>query len=204
MFSLYFIGFLSLMKLSKSELNQGLWQLSQDYVDAYQSEFSHLPIVEKDEQWPSPCILEGFDEQHELWQPVKICDSLSFDNVEEAMQIALHSDIKEYFTSIYSEAIGAICEHGELSLLFAWSKGDFARLQENIIGHILMKQKLKQTISVFFAVTDDENYILSVNNESGEVWLEKVGCEPHKKLANNLQAFIESLSPSLAALTGKA
>lgn len=189
------------MKLSKSELNQGLWKISQDYVNVYQSKFLHLPIVEKDEQWPSPCITDEFDDVHELWQPTLVGETLSFDNVEKALQLPLHADIKEYFTTIYSEAIGAKCEHGELSLLFAWSEDDFARLQENIIGHILMKQKLKQTISIFFAVTDDENYILSVNNETGAVWLEKVGCEPHKKLANNLTEFIASLSPSLAALT---
>ena len=58
-----------------------------------------------------------------------------------------------------------------------------------------MKQKLKQPISIFFAVTDDEDFILSINNESGEVWVERVGCIPHKKVADNLTSFIATLEP---------
>ncbi len=53
------------------------------------------------------------------------------------------------------------------------SHHDFERLQQNLIGHILMKQKLKQAITLFFAVTDEDDIILSVNNNTGEVWAEK-------------------------------
>jgi SecY interacting protein Syd len=44
-------------------------------------------------------------------------------------------------------------------------------------------------------VTDLEDVILSVVNETGEVWAEKVGKKPHKKVADNLAEFIGMLEP---------
>jgi SecY interacting protein Syd len=60
-----------------------------------------------------------------------------------------------------------------------------------------MKKKLKQPLTLFFAITDDESMILSLDNENGEVWVEKVGCEAHKKVANSLIDFIQSLTPRI-------
>jgi len=60
-----------------------------------------------------------------------------------------------------------------------------------------MKQKLKQEVTLFFAITDDENIILSVNNRTGEVWAEKIGCKPHKKIAESLGDFIAGLQPDI-------
>lgn len=111
------------------------------------------------------------------------------------MGFALHQDIKTFFTSVYSESFDLQSEDGKLTLLFPWSEADFERLQENIIGHILMKQKLKQPETVFFALTDQEDYILSVDNASGEVWVEQVGKVAHKKIADDLSSFISSVTP---------
>ena len=107
----------------------------------------------------------------------------------------MHDSIKQYFTCYYAESVDAECEEGRLSLLFPWNQDDFARLQENIIGHILMKRKLKQPETVFFAVTDQEDFILSIENETGAVWVEQVGKAPHKKLSDNLTDFIQQLTP---------
>ncbi|GAA5130703.1 SecY-interacting protein [Thalassotalea piscium] len=178
-----------------SGLSSSLWLFSQNYVEAYKNQLNHLPLVEIDEQWPSSCIVSQFDEQFNTWLPHKVESTLSFENVEKALDVELHTDICQYFTTIFSDSIAANCEHGELSLLFAWSEEDFARLQENIIGHILMKRKLKQKITVFFAITDDENFILSIDNADGSVWVEGIGCEPHKKLADSLNEFIQQLTP---------
>jgi SecY interacting protein Syd len=185
------------MKIANFSLADVIWRFSQDYVQAYQQKFQHLPITERDKNWLSPCEQGIHQENYSLWQPVKADDELTFDNVESALEATLHSDIKAYFTSIFSDTLDASCEEGNLSLLFAWNKDDFARLQENIIGHILMKGKLKQKLTVFFAVTDNEDHIISVDNESGEVWVEKVGCEAHKKLADSIAEFITQLSPNL-------
>jgi SecY interacting protein Syd len=91
---------------------------------------------------------------------------------------------------MFSGEITTKSSDGELSLLFAWNEEDFARLQENIIGHIMMKQRLKQAETIFFAVTDEEDIIISVDNATGEVWAERVGCKPHKKVADSLQVLL--------------
>jgi SecY interacting protein Syd len=185
------------MKSSPCELMQSLSLFSQKYLSEYQERYKHLPLIEKDEQWPSPCLSGNFDEEHQYWQPFEINEPISFDNVENALEVTIHHDFKTYFTSIYSDTLDASCDEGALSLLFVWSIEDFQRLQENIIGHVLMKQKLKQPLTLFFALTDDENMILSVNNDNGEVWVEKVGCEAHKKVAGSLTEFLQMLTPRI-------
>ena len=157
-------------------------------------------------QWLSPCEdaytnisteYKALPSGEVYWRPVDIerGHKLNFDNVETALEMTLHPDIKTYFTTLYSENLDATCEEGNLSLLFAWNKDDFQRLQENLIGHILMKQRLKQAETVFVAVTDEEDMIISVENDTGTVWVERVGCKPHKKLADSLAQFINTLTP---------
>jgi len=192
--------------LSKPNLVAVLQQFSKEYVNEYQHVHSHLPKVEQDDKWPSLCEFfhEKGEEEHAFlstgevyWQPVNIekREELNFDNVERALELTLHPDINTYFTTLYSESLDATCEEGDLSLLFAWNKDDFQRLQENLIGHILMKQRLKQAETIFFAVTDEEDMIISIDNDTGAVWVERVGCEPHKKLAESLTQFISKLVP---------
>lgn len=179
-------------------LPETLRHFSEQYISNHQQSHGCLPKVEHDEQWPSPCEqAEAVNNEEVFWQPVAIEDeSLSFANVESALNLTLHTDIKTYFTTIFSDSLNATCEEGELSLLFAWNYDDFQRLQENLIGHILMKQRLKQEETIFFAVTDEEDTIISIVNSTGAVWVEQVGCNPHKKLADSLAEFITQLTPS--------
>lgn len=187
---------------TNEHLAQVLQRFSEHYIADYHKTHTSLPTVEHDDDWPSPCE-QGTTEQASslqgevYWQPVAIekSEELSFDNVELALELTLHDDIKTYFTLLYSESLDAHCDEGELSLLFAWNKSDFQRLQENLIGHILMKQRLKQKETVFFAVTDEEDMIISVDNEDGSVWVERVGCKPHKQLSDSLAEFISLLTP---------
>jgi len=184
-------------------LSQTLQNFTGEYIAHYKTTHGGLPQIEHDQQWPSPCEqLEnteaGQNNLYVAWQPTLITDpNVNFDNVESALNLTLHADIKSYFSTLYSESLDAQFTEGKLSLLFAWSKEDFARLQENIIGHILMKQRLKQAETIFFAVTDEEDTIISVDNETGAVWVERVGREPHKKLTNSLSEFISQLSPQV-------
>ena len=192
------------MTATNKTLTQMLLTFSNNYSQQHIAQVGHLPTTEHDKQWLSPCEQGQHDEHHYYWQPVAITpdllaktndEELSFANVESALNLELHPDIKTYFTTIFSGDIEASCDEGQLSLLFAWNKDDFARLQENIIGHILMKQRLKQAETVFFAVTDEEDMIISVDNSSGEVWVEQVGCKPHKKLSDSLVDFISQVKP---------
>ena len=56
-----------------------------------------------------------------------------------------------------------------------------------------MKQKLKQEVTIFFALTDQEDFILTVANATGAVWVEQVGKVPHKKLADSLKSICDKL-----------
>jgi SecY interacting protein Syd len=191
------------MTSTNKNLASMLLNFTQEFVSINNKQLGHLPLIERDEQWLSPCEQGSYDDTYNFWQPVNISTvevsndylTLCFANVESALNLKLHHDIKTYFTTIFSNDIEASCDEGNLSLLFAWNQEDFERLQENIIGHILMKQRLKQAETVFFAVTDEEDMIISVDNSSGEVWVEQVGCKPHKKLSDSLLTFIEQLTP---------
>ena len=176
-------------------LSSALLVFSQQYIDNYKTIHHELPQTDVDDLWLSPCQQGEASNEKIYWQPTLIKKSLSFSNIESALELKINNDIVTYFSTLFSESLPALCSEGELSLLFAWNEDDFQRLQENIIGHVLMKRKLKQAITIFFAVTDEEDIILSVMNDTGEVWVEKVGCEPHKKLADSLPAFIKTLTP---------
>lgn len=195
---------------TKTNLVDTLLQFATQYINQYQDVHQHLPVILHDEEWPSPCELPHNDSDaaknylstgEVCWQPIPMSNSkeielpLNFDNVESALEFTLHTDIKKYFTTLFSESLDANCEEGNLSLLFAWNEADFQRLQENIIGHILMRRRLKQTETIFFAVTDEEDMIISLDNQSGSVWVERVGCKPHKQLATSLIEFISELKP---------
>lgn len=193
------------MTSTNKTLTQALLNFSEDYSQYHIEQFGHLPIVERDEEWLSPCEQGSHDADHNYWQgcainndnlPENTEKALSFTNVESALNIELHPDIKVYFTTLFSGDIEAKCDEGKLSLLFAWNREDFERLQENIIGHILMKQRLKQDETIFFAVTDEEDMIISLDNNNGQVWVERVGCKPHKKISDSLVEFILQLTPS--------
>ncbi len=192
------------MTLTNTTLSQALLSFTEQFIANYQqNNAGELPTTEFDEQWLSPCTNEKFSDDLCRWQPVAIetliakeliMQPLSFSNVEQALSLELHPDIKTYFTTVFSESIDTQCAEGNLSLLFAWNEDDFSRLQENIIGHIMMKQRLKQAETVFFAVTDEEDIIISVDNVSGEVWAERVGCKPHKKVAGSLLDLFNDIS----------
>ncbi len=198
------------MTSTNKTLSQLLQEFAKKYIENYQNEHGHLPIIEYDNQWLSPCEQNKLNHQEVYWQPVFLAELCftsdkkpTFTNVESALGLSLHPDIKTYFTTLYSESLDATCFEGQLSLLFSWNFDDFQRLQENIIGHILMKQRLKQPETIFFALTDEEDMILVLDNLTGEVWVERVGCKPHKKLSDTLAGFIAQLSPIVnAKVTG--
>lgn len=149
-----------------------------------------------DSAWPSPCYQTlGKNGEAVAWLPVRQDDRVSFENVEEALGITLNKEYCGLFSRYYSDNLTAQAPQGDCELLQVWNKDDVERLQQNLIGHLLMKQRLKQDPTLFFALTDEEDYILSVLNHTGEVVLEQVGRPPKEVIAPSLGAFIKTLSP---------
>ncbi|MCF4008104.1 SecY-interacting protein [Rheinheimera sp. UJ63] len=144
---------------------------------------------------PSPCQQQWLAEDQVSWLPVAQQPAADFSNIEQALELTLHPSIKAFYSCFYAANMAAAHPRGKLALLLPWNQDDISRLQENIIGHILMKQRLKQRATVFFAVTDDANIMLSLLNSTGEVFLEHVGKEVSEKIADDLPSFLASLTP---------
>lgn len=170
----------------------------QQFIEQWKSlaQEQGYPELQPDSDWPSPCEFQAQGSWH--WQPVVIDEALTFDNVEQALDIQLNEQFKEFYSLYYSENIDATHDKGVLQFLQAWSKSDFERLQQNLIGHLMMKNKLKQAATLFVAVTDQDDLNIVVNNETAEVCLEYVGKEPHQVLAKDLAEFISQTQPVIA------
>lgn len=154
--------------------------------------------VEYDDQWPSQCYL--YNDTPELgenchWQPVKQSQQDMFDRLGAALDIQIHPDIIEYYSSYWSNHLFAKTGDGDLELLQVWNQEDMERLRANLLGQALDKRKRKHTLSFFFALTTSEDGMLCIDNSSGEVWYEIPGKKPVRKIASSLTEFLQTLTP---------
>ncbi len=174
---------------------QALDQLINQWLAHYQQHIDGFPMLEQDSQWPSPCEIKGSEKDGQVrWQPVKRETIGDFSNIEEALELTLHEDIKSFYSHYWGSDLDLNHEKGPLTLLLPWSEEDFGNLQQNIIGHVMMKRKLKQQVTIFFGLTDQEDQQISMLNETGEIWLEYVGKKPHLKLANSMAEFLSMMT----------
>ncbi|MCY7294336.1 SecY-interacting protein [Alteromonas sp. a30] len=164
------------------------------YIARYEEEGVPLK-VDCDDSWLSPCCTTTMVDGVCVWQPVRHDVSVDFSQVEKGMDMRIHQDFQDYFCTYWADHLNARASQGDLQLLMVWNEDDFIRLQENLIAHLLMKRRLGQRDTLFFAQTEDDNYILSVLNETGEVILEPVGQEPKKVIASDLATFLRGLEP---------
>lgn len=154
-----------------------------------------------DKDWLSPCFpndsAEGAVDGDEVsWKPFLRNDHASLSNLEEALEITIPAELQALFCRYYSHDLNAEAQYGKLTILQVWNEEDFDRLQKNLISHVLMKRRLKQAETLFFALTDEEDFILSILLSTGAVMLEKVGKEPQREIAPNLSAFMADVKPA--------
>jgi len=171
----------------------------QSYIDHSNKDNKGL-VTYFDKDWKSPCFqtqeLANIDDGEEIqWRPVLHHKARSLANLEEALEITIPIEFQQLFCRYFSHDLNAKADHGSLTLLQVFNEEDFERLQKNLIAHVLMKRRLKQPDTLFFALTDEEDYILSIALETSAVMLEKVGKVPHREIAPNLSDFIASLKP---------
>ncbi|MGB0664146.1 MAG: SecY-interacting protein Syd [Pontibacterium sp.] len=156
--------------------------------------------------WPSPCVI-SHSEQKCQWQPVYQLEQGSyakamFTRLEEALGFTVHPDLVAFYSLFWSHQVEtqlpeSLAEHlndNGLCLLLPWSEQDLEALRQNYIGHYLQQKKRKLAPTFFFACPlNDEKHMISLNNQTGEVVLERPGYKPSTKLADNLGLFLKDL-----------
>lgn len=153
-----------------------------------------FPEYTADPQWPSPCEQQTATGL-KIWQAVKREPPADFNNVAAALELPLHPNINEFYGHYYSDLLPAEFNGQAITLIQAWNEEDFKQLQQNLIQHLLMQRQLKQRPSLFLATTEDDMEVISMDNQSGEVILERLGVGQQRRLANNLYDFIMGLTP---------
>lgn len=177
---------------------EALFEFSQRYLDAYQTKYQHLPENEELAQWVSPCVEQRLANSV-YWKPVAREVTADFANVENGIEIALHEDAHLFYGSQYSADMQATWRGHWLNLLQVWSDEDFERLQENILGHLVMQRRLKLKPTVFIATTEDEMQVVSICNLTGNIILEQVGTAKREVLTEDIESFLQQLEPKVDA-----
>ncbi|RLV57870.1 SecY-interacting protein [Parashewanella curva] len=167
------------------------------YHDFYQQALSEAPRF-----YPlgenSDCIIGDYDGDLETvvqWKPFKRKQNVDFSNVESALSISLHHDINEFYGCWFSGHLFFDSKWGHGELLQPWNQSDFELLQQNTIGHLMMKQKLKQPLTWFVGVLEEGDQMITVNNEDGSVWLETPGEIPTQKLSDSISELLKNITP---------
>lgn len=159
----------------------------------------HLPRQPYDPAWVSACYTTLAEPGHLTeWRPVRRDepDDL-FDRIGEALELPLHPDIARFYGRYWSDPLPAHNDDGRLNLLQLWNAEDGERLRANLIGHALAKRQQKQPLTLFFACTEPDDLFLSLDNETGAVWLEAPGKKPLRRIADNLATFLDNLQPDI-------
>ena len=170
------------------------------YTRAVRESSGSLPKQTFDPDWPSPCqVGEPDPDGNILWRPVQRLNLADFSGLENALNVTIHNDIKQYYGCFWSDVIEAASDDGNLTLIQIWNEDDFERLVTNLIGHAIAKERAKQPLTLFFACTDEDELFLSVENESGRVLLEQPGSPPLREIAPRLAVFLNQLKPIIEA-----
>lgn len=173
---------------------EALTDFTTRYCQHWQQSRGHAPASRDLYGIPSPCLLENRDECA-LWQPQPFTLPPSLEAVERALEIALQPQITAFYTHQFAGDMQAMWQDHRLTLLQVWSETDFVRLQENLIGHLVMQRRLKQNPTLFIATTASEENIISLCNLSGDIILETPGQKKRITLASEICTFLNNLQP---------
>ncbi|KZZ10542.1 hypothetical protein A3749_10885, partial [Oleiphilus sp. HI0078] len=153
-----------------------------------------LPSFQCDPIWPSPCAVSIVKDCH-YWRHKEKRSGNIFASLEDALETKFHPDFHAFFESYWAN--GMRVEHPlvDFALIQTWNEEDQERLKENILGHCFAKLKNKQSLTLFIGCTDS-NEVVSIENHSGKVILERPGRKDYKELADNLESFLLALNPT--------
>ncbi|CAH9063872.1 Protein Syd [Pseudoalteromonas holothuriae] len=173
---------------------QILSKLHQDFAMKYQQQHQSLPCMYYDPKWSSPCeVGEPIDGERIQWQAIAQPAENNLQQLAKALECEFPIALDDYYSSFFAGNIVGEIDGHKIELLQAWNQDDFERLQQNITGHVLMKRKLKQQDTIFIGLTEQDDLLLTVTLNTGEVCLEYVGKPPHHVLATSLDDFLQQV-----------
>jgi SecY interacting protein Syd len=160
---------------------------------AYQQQRGILVCCSDDEMRPSPCRYDPHNSA--LWKYSARPQAADLHNIAAALACNFHPAIHAYYGYGFAGQISASFKGLAVTLVQPWNDEDFERLQENMVAHVMMLQRLKLPITLFLATVPNELQVISLDNETGAVVLEQLGQPKRWVLADSLPAFLQRLSP---------
>lgn len=176
------------------QVSQALRVFTQRYIAYWQSRTGRPPASKVLLGVSSPCVVDE-DEEQVYWLPRQPECELTLAGVERALELQLQPAAQAFYCSQLAGDMLVSFDDRPLELLQAWSEPDAVRIQENLIGHLLMQRRLKLPPTLFIATTGSELSLVSLSNLTGEVLLEEIGQKSHCVLAPTLQDFLCGLEP---------
>ncbi|WP_035387353.1 SecY-interacting protein [Ferrimonas senticii] len=173
-----------------------LHQFHHRYQQHWLAETQGLPLTSHAEDGPAKTAEHPDGLSFWRWQPLlENKPRISFENVASALELQLHPSLNDFYGAGFGGALFFSSDFGDGELLQVWNEDDLQRLQQNLIGHLLMKQKLKQPATLFIGLLGQGEQMIVLDNQDGSVWLEVPGQLPQHQLAPTLHQFLDRLSP---------
>lgn len=163
--------------------------LAADYLDLVGQRSGQLPVADYDPEWPSPCVVGQPRDGQCVWQPSPMTPTPDFGRLEAALEVSIHPAVKAVYTAHWSAPLPLRYHDNEFELLQLWNDQDLDNLFGNFIGHALEKKRIRQELTLFFALVDD-NQLLSIDNATGAVMLEVLGQPRPQEVAESLLEFL--------------
>ena len=171
-------------------IHRRIARLAADFVEHSRQHIGALPSLEFDPDWPSPCVVGEPAHGRCHWQPAPMTTVPDFRRLETALEVAVHPDLQAAYTAHWSAGLPLVFNDNAFELLQLWNEQDFENLLGNFIGHALEKKRVRQGLTLFFALVDD-NQLLSIDNETGGVVLETLGRPGPDEVSPSLLEFLE-------------
>mgnify|MGYP000173185010 CR=1 FL=1 len=169
------------------------------YINLFKDQTTKLPSVTFESPWPSPCSANTPEHQDKpqksYWKPIERNELNLFSDLEKALEINFHPDIKTFYGSFWSNGVCVEREDINFSLIQIWNEEDETHLKENLLGHAFAKIKARLPLTFFIGCTYGDE-IICLDQETGKIVLEKPGRLSHKTLSPSLESFLISLNPT--------
>ena len=171
-------------------------RLGDESVARSQQQTGSLPRAPYDADWPSVRIVDRVGDDDCTWQPVAMDEPPSFSRLVSALDVPIASSLRDFFSTRWSGGLPMTFLDNDLELLQLWNEQEFENLLANQIGHALEKKRVNQPLTLFFALVDDDR-LLTVENDTGIVFLETLGQRHPLEVSPSLEEFLAQLTPRL-------